>query len=234
MIYRNLLTHRSRLAPVLICTIALFCLYPGPVKGDDRLTEILGGILDRYGNLPGLTVPYQRDIITKSMAILGEEMKGDHATGKIYFKPPHYLSIKQETPDPEPVTTDGHTLWWYIPKKELVYQYPSERLGKELLLLGDIFQGLKSVGDNFDVIQSDLGDREKYHLRLVPNPPWEEIDHIDLTVEKKGYNIKEVEIHNFIGNITRFTIGDLIVRKDLDIDFFRFTIPKGVRVIKEE
>lgn len=214
--------------------VFLFCLYPSHVRAGDSLPEILEGVRERYGNLPAFTVPYQREIITKSMAMLGDEMKGDLASGKIYFKPPHYLRVEQETPRPETVSTDGRMLWWYIPEKGVVYQYHADRLGKELLLLGDIFQGLRKVSDSFDVVQSDLGDTSEYHLHLVPNPPWEEIKSIDLVISRDGFYIREIEIRNVLGNITRFVLGDLVVREDLNPGFFTFEVPEGVKVIKEE
>ena len=212
----------------------LSCVQPCHVQGAVSLSQILDGILKRYGDLPAFTVPYQREIITKSMAMLGDEMKGDLASGKIYFKSPHYLSIKQEEPRLETITTNSHTLWWFIPEKEVVYQYRSNRLGKELQLLGDIFQGLKEVGDSFDVIQSDLGESSEYHLKLVPNPPWEEINSIDLVISKEGFYIRKIDIKNVLGNITRFNLGDLSEREDIDSNFFTFKVPKGVRVIEEE
>lgn len=219
---------------VFFLFIVFFCLHPSHVQADDSLSEILEGIRERYGNLPAFTVSYQREIITKSMAMLGDEMKGDLASGKIHFKPPHYLCVEQEMPRPETVTTDGHILWWFIPEKGIVYRYHSDRLGKELMLLGDIFQGLRKASDSFDVIQSDLGDTHEYHLNLVPNPPWEEIKSIDLVISRDGFDIREIEIQNVLGNVTRFVLGDLVVREDLDTEFFTFEVPKGVRVIEEE
>ena len=68
-----------------------------PANGDDSLTVVLNGILKRYGDLPGLVVAYQREIITKSAAILGDEMKTDIATGNFLFKSPHYLKAVSYT-----------------------------------------------------------------------------------------------------------------------------------------
>lgn len=211
----------------------VYFYHAGPASADDRLSEILKGILKRYADLPGLTVPYKREIITKSMALLGDQAKMDLAKGRIYFKPSNFLKIEQDTPRPETVTTDGERLWWYIPHKRLVYQYPSNKLGKELGLLNDIFRGLREVGDSFDVIQSDLDDTKKHQLKLIPNPPWQDIDHINLSVARDNFDIKIVEIHNFLGSITRFTLGDFSVQGSFGQDFFRFLPPDGVKVIKE-
>jgi outer membrane lipoprotein-sorting protein len=151
----------------------------------------------------------------------------------MYFKPKEFLKVFQEKPNTEIVTTDGNYLWWVIPKKNIVYKYPYDRLGKELKLLSDIFHGLKEVGDNFDVVQSELGDEQNYQLQLFPNPPWQEIEHIDLTVSPVTFNILVVEIYNSLGGITRFVLGEPVVNGKLDEEFFKFVPTKGIEVIEE-
>lgn len=212
----------------------LFFFNGSQAVGDEGLSMILNGILDRYGKLPGLTVPYKREIISKSMTMLGGQVGYDPATGKIHFKPPHYIAIKQEEPRPETVTTDGKTLWWYIPDKNLVYEYPSDMLGKELRLLSSIFRGLSRVEDNFDVEQSDLNNDLVYNLKLTPSPTWEDIDHITLSVARDDYKICVIEIHNVLGNVTRFLLGDFLIEKDLTDEFFRFVPSEGIKVIREK
>ena len=207
--------------------------YAVPAKSNTGLSDILDGILSKYGNLPGLEVSYERQIITGSMALLGDQITSDKATGKIYFKPKDFLKVLQETPNTEIVTTDGNNLWWFIPKKSIVYKYPSDRLGKELRLLSDIFHGLKEVGDNFDVVQSELSDKDKYQLQLFPNPPWQEIEHINLTVSAEAYNILIVEIYNYLGGITRFVLGEPVINEHLTESFFVFMPPDGVEVVEE-
>jgi outer membrane lipoprotein carrier protein len=200
----------------------------------DRLSDILKGVRTRYANLPGLMVPYQREIITRSMALLDQSMKTtDSATGRIFFKSPRFFMIQQKTPTSETIITDGQTLWWYIPEKKEAYEYPSNKLGKELHLLIDLFNGLREIEESFDVIQSDLNKDTAIHLTLIPNPSWEEIDHIDLQINQRDFQIQQIEIHNLIGGITRFILGDWVVQDTLTDDFFRFVVPEGVMVIKE-
>ena len=82
------------------------------------LTDILEGIRKNYGSLPGLTLSYSREVITRSMAMLGDQVKGDLATGHMFFKPPCFLKLEQKTPKQETVISDEETLWWYIPRPE--------------------------------------------------------------------------------------------------------------------
>src|SRR4030042_5317386 len=118
----------------LVVFLMLFVItslaYAVPADSDDSLTVVLKGILKRYGDLPGLAVNYQREIITKSAAILGDEMKTDHAAGSFIFRSPHYLKVIQNLPREEIIITDGQIIWWYIPDKKVVYRYPADKLGK--------------------------------------------------------------------------------------------------------
>ncbi len=215
--------------------LLLITLWPvGIATADVQLSEILEGVRKRYGHLPGLTVPYKREIITRSMAMLGGSMEADLATGQIHFKPPSFLKVQQETPKPETITTDGHTLWWHIPHKSQAYRYLSHQLGKELHLLNDIFHGLRAVEESFDVMLIGLDDKGDHQLKLIPNPPWAEVHHIMLSVSQGDYTIRRVEIHNQIGGITRFILGDLSARDKFPEDFFRFVAPEGVRIIEQE
>jgi hypothetical protein len=43
-----------------------------------------------------------------------------------------------------------------------------------------------------------------------------------------------VEIHNYLGGITRFTLGDLTIRERFEEGFFGFVAPEGVKVIEEK
>lgn len=199
-----------------------------------KLTEILAGVQKRYGDLPGLSIPYKREIITRSMALLGGSTDADMASGQIHFRSPKFLRVQQDTPKPEAIISDGDTLWWYVPHKNQVYRYPSHQLGKEIQLLNDIFQGLRGVEESFDVMLMETDEEAGYQLRLIPNPPWAEIQHIMLSVSREDYTIRKVETHNQIGGITRFILGDLSVKEEFPEDFFRFVAPEGVKVIQQE
>jgi outer membrane lipoprotein-sorting protein len=222
------------LAVFLLLFAVTSLAYAVPADGDDSLTVVLNGILKRYGDLPGLAVTYQREIITKSAAILGDEMKTDLATGSFIFKSPCCLKVIQDLPREEIIITDGQIIWWYIPDDMIVYRYPADKLGKEMQLLSDIFKGLNKATENFDIHYEESTDKGAYHLNLVPKEPWEEIDHISLSVGRDGFNITVVEIYNLLGNITRFRLGSPSVRKNFEKGFFEFIVPEGVQVQEEE
>ncbi len=195
------------------------------------MSDSLNGINKNYGRFIGFSLIYSREVITRTMAMLGNQVKGDLATGRIYFKSPHFLRLDQETPEPETIIADSDTLWWYIPQKKCAYKYPSKKFGKELDLLGEIFRGINRIRDRFQVTLSGDQKQGEYQLELKPDPPWEEISRVTLTLTPRHY-IRVMDIHNQLGSITRFKLEGLKEEK-FNKDFFRFIVPDGVRLIEE-
>jgi outer membrane lipoprotein carrier protein len=212
----------------------LLCLFPWKALATDpALSTILEGIRKHYGLVPGLALTYEREVITKSMAMLGAQAKPEVATGVIYYKEPHSLKFQQETPTKEILVTDGNVLWWYIEAKNQVHRYSSHQISKEVKLIGDIFQGLRGVEQSFVVLQKGEDDKGNLILELTPNPSWGDIDHIDLTVTPGSYLIQMVDIYNLLGGLTRFKLGNSIKEERFSDDFFKFTPPPGARIIEE-
>jgi len=198
----------------------------------DPLADLLEGIQKKYGQLPGLTITYTREVITRSMSMLGSQVRGDLATGRIYFAPPHFLRLEQEAPNAETIVSNGKTLWWYIPAKKEVHQFASREFGKELTLLGDIFRGLSKVEERFQVALVGRNQQGEFQMELRPNPPWQDIERIVLTVTPE-HDIRVVDIHNVLGSITRFGLEDQKKTKNFKKNFFEFVVPQGVHLIEE-
>ena len=212
----------------MLCIIVYL---PNLVLADQQLPQILEGVQKTYSQLPGLSLPYESEVITRSMALLGGGMNKDLATGQLYFKSPGFVKIQQETPKPETMYTEGTVLWYYVPHKNEAYRYPSPDF---VQVLGDIFQGLRDVEERFDIVLSRISEDGRCELKLSPNPPWPSIQHLELTVSQMTYTIQKVEIYYTTGGITRFTLGEFHVENSFPEDFFRFNVPEGVDVIEEE
>ena len=216
---------------LIILPILIF-LFQGPATADESLISILEGIQKNYGHLSGLSVPYSREVITRSMSMLGDQVKGDMASGTIFFKHPYSLRLEQEKPKAETIIANNDTLWWYIPGKKCAYRYPAKDFGKELRLLSNIFRGLSEVENSFQVLLQDRNKSGEYEIELIPDPPWQEINKINLTVTKK-YEIQTVRIHNQLGSITVFILGGFTEKEGFEKGFFQFIAPEGVRLIVE-
>jgi len=200
---------------------------------DDQVAAIIHGIRARYGNAQGLTALYTREVISKTMATLGIAERRDVAEGRLYFKPPCLLRLEQTSPQEELLLTDGQTLWWYIPGKQEAYKYPADTFGKELRLLGEVLQGLKDARNNFTITYADTPEAATYQLALRPDPPWKDIDHLELLIGKDDFVIEQLDIVNTIGGLTRFMFSDLWEDVSLQEGLFTFSPPLGVKVIEK-
>jgi outer membrane lipoprotein carrier protein len=204
---------------------------PNLVLADQQLAQILDGVQMTYNQLPGLSIPYEREVITRSMALLGGGANRDLATGQLYFKPPSFVKIQQETPNLETMYSEGPVLWYYVPHKNEAYKYP---LPDFVQLLSDIFQGLRDLEEKFDIVLLGVSKDGRCELKLTPNPPWPSIQHLELTISQMAYTIQKLEIYDSAGGTTRFTLGDLQVEDSFPEDFFRFYVPEGIDIIEEE
>ncbi|MFO7784423.1 MAG: LolA family protein [Thermodesulfobacteriota bacterium] len=227
-------TGRASASLKILMVLAAF-FYLGPAAapaGDDPWQGVVDCLRTELGDLKGLSVPYERLIFTSSTMLLGGGEGEDLARGRMHFKPPHFLKIVQEDPREETVVADGETLWWYIPREKQAYRYHAETMGQELKALTDVFRGLRDVEESFEVIWEGHTDRGDRRIRLVPDPPWTQTDSIALEVTT-GCRLRVVEIHNAVGNITRFELDPVEEHEAFEEDFFSFTVPEGVRVIDE-
>ncbi len=207
-------------------------LLEGAALAGSNLTSVLAGIQKVYGPLPGLSVSYEREVMTRSMSLLGGQAGGDKACGTIYFKHPHFLRLEQEKPKPETIVANQDTLWWYIPDQKCAYQYSAKDFGKELRLLSDVFRGLARVEDSFQVVLQGQSPSGGYEIDLIPDPPWQDIGLITVSATQE-YHIRSIKIYNTMGTVTLFRLGTLTAKKDLEEGFFRFSVPEGVKLIVE-
>ncbi len=217
---------------ILLLIAALIFLVHSPVSAEDALSNILRGIKGHYGQTSGLSVPYTRDVMTRSMSMLGAQAKGDLASGIIHFKSPHFLRLDQEMPASEIIIANDDILWWYIPDKKEAHRYLAKDFGRELRLLSNIFSGLAEVKDSFKVQLQEKDEKGDYQIEMVPDPPWQEINRIILTVSPE-YEIRSVRIFNALGSVTRFNLGDFELEKTFEKGFFNFVAPPGVNVVVE-
>jgi outer membrane lipoprotein carrier protein len=218
---------------LMVFPLAALLFQGGPVFAEEDLATIIQGVRNKYQELPGLKVDYTREVVTRSMSLLGGDVKGDLATGQIYFKPPYSMKLEQKEPRQETLVTDGGTLWWYIPEDKEAFEYPTDQFGKELKLLSDIFRGLSQVEENFRVILLGRTPEGSARIELLPDPPWQEVERIEILVTREKV-IRQVEILNQMGSTTRFILGEFDVMNQFPDGFFRFAPPPGLTIQKEE
>jgi len=203
-----------------------------PLAGDE-VSRIIDGMRSRYGNAAGITADYTREAISKTMVLLGTADRHDIAQGRLYFRPPYSLRLEQTSPQEELLVTDGQSLWWHVPHKNEAYRYPALEFGRELRLLSDILTGLRDAGANFEIALDSHSDTNVLSLILKPDPPWSDIEHLEVMILKNDYTIKQVEIYNMVGGLTRFVFSGLKETDRLEETLFSFSPPHGTKIVEQ-
>ena len=226
------MTLRYRI--IFSCLLLFLVLgFEKQASAGDELSAIIDGMRSRYGSTAGITADYTREAISKTMALLATADRHDIAKGRLYFKPPYSLRLEQTSPQEELLVTDGQSLWWYIALKKEAYRYPALEFGRELRLLSDILMGLRDAGANFEITLGSHPDTNSFRLILKPDPPWTDIDHLEVVIQRDDYAIKQVEIYNMVGGLTRFVFSDMQEKKGFEEAFFSFSPPKGTKIIEQ-
>ncbi len=224
--------HSNIKLKFFISLIFCFILICPVVHADTKVSDVLEKVVEKYKPFStGMSVPYEREILTKSMAML-DGVGLDKASGTFFFRGPDLLKIQQEKPDVEDVISNGKTVWWYVPEKKTAYSFND--IGKELTVLSTIFMGIKNPEDTFTITMAGSKSKDEYLLTLTPNEAWEDIDDIKVHVSAADYSITRIEIIDMVGNLTRFRLGKFEKKNDLNDSFFDFKVPEGVKVIEED
>jgi outer membrane lipoprotein carrier protein len=205
----------------------------GKASPDDQISTIMNSIRQRYGEALGLNAEYTREAISKTMVALGVTERHDVAQGRLFFKPPHSIRLEQASPQEELLLTDGETLWWYLPEKREAYKYAADKFGKELRLLVEVLRGLKGSKDHFLIDLTQNPETKTHQLILRPEPPWQDIDHLEVVLRQGDLVISQVTIFNSIGGLTRFLLSDWQENVPLYEGSFTFSPPPGTKVIEK-
>ena len=93
--------------------------------------------------------------------------------------------------------------------------------------------GLRDAGANFEITLGSHPDTNSFRLILKPDPPWTDIEYLEVMILRNDYTIKQVEIYNMVGGLTRFVFSGLQEKDRFEEAFFSFSPPQGTKLIEK-
>jgi len=217
---------------ISLLSLILILSLPVSAKAGEDIYSLMARIQEKYRHLEAASASYTRDVITRTMSMMGMQTSGDLATGKLFFQFPHFIRMEQLTPTHEILVSDGQVLQWYVPAKKALYKYPAEKFGKELTVLRDLFRGLDKAAKQFHIVLMEPAKDGSFRLKLTPDPPWEQVDYLIVSFSR-ALDIRGLEIHNLLGGFTRFTIAGLKAAGPFKKNFFKLHVPADTKVIQD-
>jgi outer membrane lipoprotein carrier protein len=161
--------------------------------------------------------------------------QSDTAEGWVYFKRPLRMRWQYEKPadQKKEVICDGKQVYMYIPQDSLVMVYPMNRVLRSDLVLR-FFSGIAQVRQDFQMAwRRPPQDGASYLIDLTPLKPQAELKRLSLTVNPATHQVEVLEFTNALGEETRFLFTRIQLDYDAPPDFFTFTPPPGVQVVRD-
>ncbi|MBU1170288.1 MAG: outer membrane lipoprotein carrier protein LolA [Proteobacteria bacterium] len=154
----------------------------------------------------------------------------EKAQGKAFFKRPGKFRWSYETPDVLDYISNGDILWIHSPADNNVWiGHAGDFFGKEgsAAVLTDI----KQIRTRFHVALAEPFDELSYHLKLKPKNSVLGVNDIDLSIDRKTFDILKIISFNMNGEETRVMFRDMNFNPLADDSLFNFTVPENAIVI---
>lgn len=161
---------------------------------------------------------------------------GDTAEGILYFKKPSQMRWDYQFPaaQKKEVIADGREVYIYIPQDKTVMVYPMQQVMRSDLVMR-FFSGIGELKRDFTVSwNTPYQGSGPMRILLKPTKPQPDLKDLVLTIDPQTYLVQALEFSNTYGDFTRMTLSGTQLNVSLAPDFFKFTPPPGVQVVKEK
>ncbi len=209
-----------------LAAIALTVL---PVAGQAQSAD---AIIDRaaaaYSRLTSMRAEFRQT--------LSNPLTGNTQTtkGVIQRRKPNLLSIDFESGDR--VAADGSTLWFYLPSSAPGQVIRMPYSGDNAITVDPANQFLNSPRTRFTVTaagSASLGGRATHAVTLVPKRPNPAFTSAKVWIDDTDSSIRQFDLETANGLKRHVVITSFTANPDLSKSSFRFSVPKGVKVVDQ-
>ncbi len=156
--------------------------------------------------------------------------------GVLLRKAPSLLSITFSSPRGDKVVSDGSTMWVYLPSSapNQVMKLPaSGNSSMGMVDPGGLF--LSSPSSRYEITaggNATVGGRKTLVVNLVPKQSNNAFSKAKVWVDASSNTIRQFEVVDANGLTRRVTISNVKSNPTIAASSFRFTPPKGARIIE--
>ena len=155
--------------------------------------------------------------------------------GTLVLKRPFFVRWDIKKPDPSLFVSNGNTAWYYTPPFFKGDQGQATHIQKKGVFKNLAMRLLSGSIDLKKEFSIKLLDPKALKVELKPLKSSEQdTESILLTLDKKVYYPKEIEIHQMGGNITTVYLNELKFNGSIDTSQFSFTPPKGTAIVTQK
>jgi outer membrane lipoprotein carrier protein len=191
--------------------------------------DVMKKVQSQYDKTAAFQARFKQESRLKAM------QQTDSAAGWMYFSKPCRMKWLYEMPaeQKKEVVSDGRLVWMYMPQDSLVMVYKLDQVLRSDLVMR-FFSGIGQFQKDFNVSwKQPPKEGEAMVIDLFPKKEQAELKRLTLTINPKTYLVDRLEFSNALGEETRFAFSQMKLGVNLGADFFNFTPPPGVQVVRE-
>lgn len=234
---------------------ALICLVLLSASRSWALTldEVIAKIESNYKNIAAFKGSFKQKATLKTLNRVQE------GQGKLLYKKPNKFKWQYTKPTEQEITSDGKTLWIYIPENKQVYIYEladNQGIGNEGQIPGNFLSNLGDLGRDFNVKWKTSNERDaqgNYIIELEPKRPVANIHDIILVIPRaitttpsSTFPVIASTVHDAYGNTTIIEFTNIEILETVDgtltgkkktgsipDTMFTYTPPLNVEIIRQ-
>jgi len=207
----------------------LACLWPLAAAGEVTPEAVMTRVQAQYDKAGGFQARFHQESRLKAAGA------SDSAAGWMYFMKPCRMRWQYESPPSQKkeIVSDGRLVWMYMPADALVMVYKLDQVLRSDLVMR-FFSGIGQFQKDFTISwQRPPRAGASFVIDLFPKKEQPELKRLTLTINPNTYLVEQLNFTNALGEESRFTFTQVKLEVPLGRDFFTFTPPPGVQVVRE-
>lgn len=222
-------TTKFAVITVILMLTLMGWSWPALSQPTPEPSEVMAKVQEKYDQAGSFKTGFRQE--TRQL----ETGQRDTASGVMYFQKPSRMRWEYQSPPDQKkeVVSDGHQVWMYIPEDALVMVYPLNQVLRSDLVLR-FFSGIGKVQEEFRLSwERPPRSGASYVISLVPRQPQAELKSLILTINPYTHIVENLEFSNALGETTHFAFSGTSLGVRRPPQFFTFTPPPGVQVVRE-
>lgn len=217
-----------RLILALLLFFSLLSGVSGSLQAAETLSlsSLINRMQEAYGRTRDLKAYFVQEVSLKSVG------RTEREEGILYLKNPSRMLWDYQKPQIKKLVVNPQKAWLYIPEDRVVYVQNADQIFKSKMAVR-FLSGMGKLREDFQISFAESGAVDQdgnYQLKLAPKRPGLGTDQLNLTVDKKSYQILEGSFTDTYGNATRIRFRNIKVNNQLSDRMFNFKVPPGVEV----
>lgn len=216
--------HRLMVAPAALLSASLSLAAAPQASPQLSPQQVASALQTKYDSVRDFTADftqrYESGILRKKLT----------ERGKLQVKKPGKMRWDYSAPDKKVFVSDGRKIYLWVPadNQVTVSGMPSQDQATTAVLF---LVGKGSITRDFTVSFTDTALPGTYGLRLQPKLPERDYDWLELVIDRKSLQIRELTAADRQGGQSTFAFSNIKENVGLSDKTFEFTIPRGADVV---